>query len=206
MLCLTLAASMGGGTRWEPYWGWRYAPCCAVPAVSTPSANGAGIRSWRLLRHWGSPGTPLPASPPCNRCSAGVQPVGPGCFQIRLGQWLKYQGLEEGEALAIDGKRLRGIHGEQLPGMHLVAAYAHQPGILVGQQAVRAKRNELDAVPGLLEQLELRGRVVTAAAQFTQRRVCQHIVSQGALFLCHKGQSACLEAGHRRYLVRYPGG
>ena len=141
-----------------------------------------------------------------SRCSAGVQPVGPGCFQIRLAQWLKYQGLEEGEALAIDGKRLRGIHGEQLPGMHLVAAYAHQPGILVGQQAVRAKRNELDAVPGLLEQLELRGRVVTAAAQFTQRRVCQHIVSQGALFLCHKGQSACLEAGHRRYLVRYPGG
>ena len=109
-------------------------------------------------------------------------------------------------ALAIDGKRLRGIHGEQLPGMHLVAAYARQPGILVGQQAVRAKRNELDAVPGLLQQLELRGRVVTAAAQFTQRRVCQQIVSQGALFLCHKGQSACLEAGHRRYLVRYPGG
>ena len=71
MLCLTLAASMGGGTRWEPYRGWRYAPCCAVPAVSTPSANGAGTRGWRFLRHWGSPGTLLPASPPCNWCSAG---------------------------------------------------------------------------------------------------------------------------------------
>ena len=50
-----------------------------------------------------------------SRCSAGVQPVGPGCFQIRLGQWLKYQGLEEGEALAINGKRLRGIHGSNCP-------------------------------------------------------------------------------------------
>ena len=39
----------------------------------------------------------------------------------------------------IDGKALRGIHGERLPGVHLVAAYAHQSGIVVGQQAVGGK-------------------------------------------------------------------
>ena len=37
------------------------------------------------------------------------------------------------EAVAVDGKTLRGIHGEQLPGVHLVAAYAHQIGTVVGQ-------------------------------------------------------------------------
>jgi hypothetical protein len=95
-------------------------------------------------------------------------------FESALGQW-----LQQGEALAIDGKRLRGIHGEQLPGVHLVAAYAHQSGIVVGQQGVGDKRNGLDAVPGLLEQLDLAGRVVTGDAQFTQRRVCQRIVAQG---------------------------
>ena len=100
-------------------------------------------------------------------------------FETALGQWLQGRGLLEGGALAIDGKRLRRIHGEQLPGVHLVAAYAHQSGIVVGQQAVGNKRNELDAVPGLLEQLDLQGRVVTGDAQFTQRRVCQRVVAQG---------------------------
>ena len=49
--------------------------------------------------------------------------------KLLLEQWLGERGLEAGEALAMDGKRLRGIHGEQLPGVHLVAAYAHQSGI-----------------------------------------------------------------------------
>ena len=53
------------------------------------------------------------------------------------------------EAVAVDGKTLRGIHGEQLPGVHLVAAYAHQIGTVVGQQAVGA--NELGALPALLQ-------------------------------------------------------
>ena len=100
-------------------------------------------------------------------------------FERELGQWLQERGLSEGEAVAIDGKALRGIHGDQLPGVHLVAAYAHQAGIVVGQQAVREKRNELDAVAGLLDQLDLQGRVVTGDAQFTQRGVCQQVVAQG---------------------------
>ena len=95
-------------------------------------------------------------------------------FKTTLGQWLQERGRSggrpEGEAVAIDGKALRGIHGDQLPGVHLVAAYAHQAGIVVGQQAVGEKRNELDAVAGL---------VVTGDAQFTQRKVCQRIVAQG---------------------------
>ena len=100
-------------------------------------------------------------------------------FEELLEQWLGERGLEAGEALAIDGKRLRGIHGEQLPGVHLVAAYAHQSGIVLGQQAVAHKRNELEAVYRLLSRLDLKDRVVTGDAQFTQRDVCQRIVAKG---------------------------
>ena len=102
-------------------------------------------------------------------------------FELLLEQWLGERGLEAGEALAIDGKRLRGIHGEQLPGVHLVAAYAHQSGIVVGQQAVAHKRNELEAVYHLLDRLDLQDRVVTGDAQFTQREVCQGIVAKGGI-------------------------
>lgn len=100
-------------------------------------------------------------------------------FELLLEQWLGERGLKAGEALAIDGKRLRGIHGEQLPGVHLVAAYAHQSGIVLGQQAVAHKRNELEAVYQLLARLDLKDRVVTGDAQFTQREVCQRIVAKG---------------------------
>ena len=83
------------------------------------------------------------------------------------------------EAVAVDGKTLRGIHGEQLPGVHLVAAYAHQIGTVVGQQAVGDKENELGALPALLDRLDVGGRVVTGDAQFTQRQVCEDIVKRG---------------------------
>lgn len=39
-----------------------------------------------------------------------------------------------GEAIAVDGKALRGIHGEELPGVHLVAGYAHSREIVLGQK------------------------------------------------------------------------
>ena len=100
-------------------------------------------------------------------------------FEALLEQWLGERGLEAGEALAIDGKRLRGIHGEQLPGVHLVAAYAHQSGIVLGQQAVAHKKNELEAIYRLMTRLDLKDRVVTGDAQFTQRKVCQRIVAKG---------------------------
>ncbi len=100
-------------------------------------------------------------------------------FEGALGRWLQERGLQPAEAVAVDGKTLRGIHGEQLPGVHLVAAYAHQAGVVVGQQAVGEKQNELGALSGLLNQLDLRGRVVTGDAQFTQRAVCRKIARKG---------------------------
>ena len=38
-------------------------------------------------------------------------------FEGVLGQWLQERGWSESAAVAIDGKRLRGIHGDQLPGV-----------------------------------------------------------------------------------------
>ena len=102
-----------------------------------------------------------------------------GAFEWLLGQWLGERGLEAGEALAIDGKRLRGIHGEQLPGVRLVAAYAHRSGIVAGQQAVAHKKNELEAVYQLLARLDRQDRVVTGDAQFTRREVCRSIAAKG---------------------------
>lgn len=96
-----------------------------------------------------------------------------------LGRWFAGEGVSGQDAVAIDGKTLRGIHGEKMPGVHLVAAYAHRAGVVIGQQAVGVARNELSTVPQLLERLPLAGRTVTADAQFTQRELCRQVMAKG---------------------------
>lgn len=56
-------------------------------------------------------------------------------FERVLGEWFESR-LEttQQEAIAIDGKALRGIHGEELPGVRLVSAYSHEREVVVGQK------------------------------------------------------------------------
>lgn len=58
-------------------------------------------------------------------------------FEAALTRWLVAQGLPPAEAIAIDGTTLRGIHGEELPGVHLVAAYAQRAGRVLAQAGGR---------------------------------------------------------------------
>lgn len=102
-----------------------------------------------------------------------------GAFEARLGSWLQERGLPPGEARAVDGKTLRGIHGEALPGVHLVAAYARRSGVVAGQQAAEGKGRELAAVRALLEGLPLGGQLVTGDAQFAQRDLSRLVVAKG---------------------------
>jgi len=100
-------------------------------------------------------------------------------FEQVLGKWFEEHGLSEEDALSIDGKVLCGIHGEELPGVRLVAAYAHKAGVVVGQQRVQVGENELSNLPHLLEGLPLKGRVITGDAMFTQRAICEQIAQKG---------------------------
>ena len=55
-------------------------------------------------------------------------------FESVLSCWAQETMGEAEGAIAIDGKALRGIHGEELPGVRLVAAYARESGLVVGQK------------------------------------------------------------------------
>ncbi len=54
-------------------------------------------------------------------------------FEKALGRWAELNLPAGKQAIAVDGKSLRGIHGEQLPGVQLVAAYTHLAGLVLGQ-------------------------------------------------------------------------
>jgi hypothetical protein len=100
-------------------------------------------------------------------------------FAQALASWLQERGVLDASAVAVDGKTLRGIHGEEVPGVHLIAAYVHQTGMVIDQQATKGKGQELEAVAALLERLPLGGRVVTGDAQFTQRELSDLVVVKG---------------------------
>ena len=58
-------------------------------------------------------------------------------FEQALADWLSAQGIAAGEPIALDGKSIRGLHGEQVPGVHLVAAYGQTSGQVWGQKGGR---------------------------------------------------------------------
>ena len=61
-------------------------------------------------------------------------------FERVLATWFVAQGVPAQEAVALDGKSLRGIHGETAPSVHLVAAYAHGQGEVRAQLGGRPRR------------------------------------------------------------------
>jgi predicted transposase YbfD/YdcC len=83
---------------------------------------------------------------------------------------------------AVDGKAVRGVrrYGKKL---HLVSLVAHGSGVVLNQVAEADKRNEITAVPALLQGRDLSGTVITMDALLTQRSLCQQILDQNGHYL-----------------------
>jgi hypothetical protein len=124
-------------------------------------------------------GLPVGRSPSVATLHRVFKRLDVAAFEQALGTWLEQTGVQPVSALAIDGKTLRGIHGDEVPGVHLVAAYAHATGTVLGQVAAPGKGQELAAATTVLDTVPLVGRVVTADALLTQRARCVQIVERG---------------------------
>ena len=85
------------------------------------------------------------------------------------------------EPVAIDGKYIRGAARHNPDAKHLlVAAAEHRSGIVLGQEAVEDKSNEIPAVRTLVTGLDLTGRVVTLDAMHTQDQTARCLIEQCA--------------------------
>jgi hypothetical protein len=105
-------------------------------------------------------------------------------FEQLIREWLRARlGGRAFEHLAIDGKTVRGSRGEELPAVHLLAAYASEMGAALAQMRVDAKTNEHKAALELLGVVPLEGKVITGDAMFTHRDVCAEIVGVGGHYV-----------------------
>jgi predicted transposase YbfD/YdcC len=93
-------------------------------------------------------------------------------------------GGQQSILVTIDGKTLRGtIPKGKTRGVHLLAAYLPEDGVVLLQIEVQHKENEIVAAPVLLQELDLKGRVVSGDAMFTQRDISVAVVAQGGDYL-----------------------
>ena len=178
--------------------GWRpdYPPLPLVALLQlTVAAILCGARSLYAVAQWGQErradapallealGLPPGRSPCVATLHRVFKVLDVVAFEQALQTWLSQTGVAPDDTLALDGKTLRGIHGEDVPGVHLVGAYAHAAETLLTQLRTEGKGQELAAVTQLLEQVPLQGRLVTGDALLTQRAVSTQIVAQGGDYL-----------------------
>lgn len=90
----------------------------------------------------------------------------------------------QAEQLAMDGKTMRGtIETGHSRGVHLLAVYAVGAGVVLNQVDVMTKENEISAAPKVLTDIDLKDKVVTGDAMFTQRDLSAQIVEAGGHYL-----------------------
>jgi len=107
--------------------------------------------------------------------------IDPKQFEVSFIQWVQGISQTVQGVIAIDGKTLRRSH-DQAAGkkaLHLVSAWAVENRLVLAQLATEEKSNEITAIPLLLEQLALKGCIVTIDAMGTQTKIAAQIIEQG---------------------------
>ena len=115
--------------------------------------------------------------------------INPALFSKAFTDWVRATWPERLDLVAIDGKTSRRSHdrsaGEKA--IHLVSAFATTSRLVLGQEAVPDKANELSAIPELLARLGedggLEGALVSIDAIATNATIASAIRAEGADYL-----------------------
>ena len=119
----------------------RRHPLAAILALAVCAMLGDG-RSLYAIAQWGRDHPELTqalgftrAQTPCVATLHHVfRRLDVAAFEDALTRWALAAAPDQLSVLAVDGKALRGLHGDELPGVRLVAAYAVEAGLVVGQK------------------------------------------------------------------------
>jgi predicted transposase YbfD/YdcC len=142
----------------------------------------------RLGRQYGAPlahalGFRRGKTPAKSTLSEVLRALDAEAVEAALARWVSSRlpgGLTH---VSLDGKTLRGSRDGEVPGQHLLAAYAPEVEAVLAQVRVDAKTNEHKAALQLLGLLPLEGKVVVGDATFCQRELAGQITARGGDYL-----------------------
>jgi predicted transposase YbfD/YdcC len=95
--------------------------------------------------------------------------------------------------VAIDGKTSRHSFDDETEMLHMVSAFATEHRLVLGQEKVCTKSNEITAIPKLLQCLDIKGATVTIDAMGCQHAIAKQIINkQGDYIFSLKGNQGKL--------------
>jgi predicted transposase YbfD/YdcC len=115
--------------------------------------------------------------------------INPALFSAAFTAWVRAVWPDRPDFVAIDGKTSRRSHDRAAgtEAIHLVSAFATTSALVLGQEAVADKSNELTAIPQLLARLAendgLKGAIVSIDAIATNATIAAAIKAAGAEYL-----------------------
>ncbi|HVS49266.1 MAG TPA: ISAs1 family transposase [Candidatus Dormibacteraeota bacterium] len=115
--------------------------------------------------------------------------IDPVLFSACFMAWARELRPDVPDLVALDGKTSRRTHNRSAgtAPLHLVSAFATRERLVLGQEAVEAKSNEIEAIPVLLDKLGegggLKGSLVTIDAVACNPKIVEKITGQGADYL-----------------------
>ena len=133
---------------------------------------------------------PYERGTPCGRwLTLFMNRINPVLFQAAFTAFVREAWPDKPGLVAIDGKTSRASHDKAAgePPLHLVSAFASTERLVLGQQAVADKSNEINAIPLLLERLAendgLAGAIVTIDAIATNPACASAILAAKADYI-----------------------
>jgi len=133
--------------------------------------------------------------------------INPELFAACFSSWVAECWPEQRDLVAIDGKTSRRTHNRKTgqKALHLVSAFATTSRLVLGQQAVDEKSNEITAIPALLERLDLDGALVSIDAMGCNPAIAASILDAKADYLLAvKDNQPTLHADIKSYFETAP--
>lgn len=102
------------------------------------------------------------------------------CFRDWVGTLAK---IDQPQVIAIDGKSSRHSFDDSKKMLHMVNVLATESLIVMGQEKVDEKSNEITATPKILEWLDVKGHIVTIDAMGFQYAIADKILEKGRNYI-----------------------
>jgi predicted transposase YbfD/YdcC len=104
----------------------------------------------------------------------------PEHFQELFRSWIKSLHIKSGNesVIAIDGKASRHSFDGSGNMLHMVSAYATEARLVLAQEKVSEKSNEITAIPKLIEWLDIKGNIITIDAMGCQFEIGELILKK----------------------------
>jgi predicted transposase YbfD/YdcC len=105
--------------------------------------------------------------------------IDPDHFREIFSHWVECLAkTADAKVIAIDGKSNRRSFDDDNKMLHVVSAFATEARIVLGQEKVFEKSNEITAIPKLLDLFDVQGHIITIDAMGCQYKIANKIIDR----------------------------